>query len=497
MRGVNPNSSVHASYDVAVVGGGIVGAAILHELSKYRLRVVLLEKHHDVAEGITKANSGVLHAGLMVPSGSLKARFNVEGIKLYKALARDFGIAVHNCRKLIIAQDDSELPNLRRLLDQGRANGVPGLALLNAEQVRTLQPNVVAKHALLSEETSVTLPYQMAIALAENAVLNGAEVRLNAEVSSIRPHPDGGYRMQTTAGDRISAKLIVNAAGVHADRIMELLEPPAERIWPWRGQYHLLEEASGTVVNMAVYPLPPKDGSGLGVHITPTVNGGILLGPSAESVTDGTDTANSAAALEQLQREAFALVPALRGFQTIKNYSGVRPKLFGPDSGVSFKDFHIEPSKAFPGVINLLGIESPGLTAAPAIAEHVLEQFVAAHLELSPNRDWQIRWEPIPRLRWLPAEEKQRLWRQDPAWGHILCHCEQVSRAEIGRAVANPLGAVSIHAIRKRTHATLGRCQSSFCLGPVSAEILRRGSDIGMVRRGTPAHPVFTGVEPA
>ena len=484
-----------SSYHVAIIGGGIIGTAILHELSKYRLRTVLLEKCHDVAEGVTKANSGVLHAGFMVPNGTLKARFNVEGARRYKALANDFGIEVQQCKKLVVAKDDSELPYLKRLLDQGVKNEVRGLSLIAARQIRNLQPNVAAKHALLSEHTAVTLPYQMAIALAENAVLNGAEVCLNAEVCSIVSGPSGGYRIHTTAGAEVTARLVINAAGIHADRIMGLLEPPAETAYPWRGEYILLEEASSSVVDTAVYPVPPADGSGLGVHITPTVNGGILLGPSAECIADSTDTANTTEVLNRLQREALALVPALKGVETIKTYSGIRPKLFGPDSGVRFRDFVIEESERFPGVLNLLGIESPGLTAAPAIATHVIDRFVASYTELSLKTNWAIRRRVIPRLRALSCERKQRLWRENPAWGDLLCHCEQVSRAEVDGALTNPLNAVSINAIRKRTHATLGRCQSSFCLGPIAAEIMRHGYDKRAIARGAEAAPVLSGVE--
>ncbi len=489
------NKAGDPAYSIAIVGGGIVGAALLHELSRYRVRTVLLDKHHDVAEGITKANSGVLHAGFMVPRGSLKARLNVEGIRQYKALARDLGVPVQSCRKLVIAKDDTELPYLRRLLDQGTENRVPGLSLINHRQIRALQPAVTGKYALLSEETAVTLPYQMAIAMAENAVLNGAEVMLNAELTAIGRGASGAYLLHTADGRRVSAKLVINAAGVKADEVMGLLETPAETVYPWRGEYQLLEEASTEVVTMAVYPVPPQSGGGLGVHVTPTVNGGILLGPSAESIADPEDTANTAEVLEALRREAFELVPALAPFQTIKTYSGVRPKLFGSGSPVRFKDFYIRESGSRPGVVNLLGIESPGLTAAPAIARHVIEEFIAPQCELLPNKTWQVRRDPIPRLRHLPQEQQRRLWAQDPAYGYILCHCEQVSRAEVVQAVNNPLGAVSIHAIRKRTHATLGRCQSSFCLGPLSREILRQGYDIGAVARGLPVHPIFEGME--
>lgn len=492
------NKSLNKSilhYDVAIIGGGIIGTAILHELSRYNVKTILLEKHHDVAEGITKANSGVLHAGFNVPTSSRKAKFNVEGLNLFKALARDLGVPVKNCKKLVIAKNESELPYIKKLFEQGIKNGVSGISLINRDQIRNLQPNVEGKFALFSEETSVTLPYMMAIALAENAVLNGVEVKLNNEVIGINETQPGIYRLNTANGEIIEAKLVINASGINADKVMGFLEVPTERVYPWRGEYHLLEEDSTEVVSMAVYPVPPKDGSGLGVHITPTVNGGILLGPSAEFINSRDDTGNTTGVLELLRKEAFVLVPALKGFQTIKNYSGIRPKLFEPESEVNFKDFFIQESEHYQGVLHLIGIESPGLTAAPAIAKYIIDKFIARYIQLHLKKDWHIRREPIPRLRELSVREKQGLWVDDNEYGHILCHCEQVSRAEVARAINNPLGAVSINAIRKRTHATLGRCQSSFCLGPITAEIMDKGYNLSAVGRGTPVHPVYEGLE--
>jgi len=482
------------TYDVIIIGGGIVGTAILHELSKYNLKTILIERQHDVSEGTTKGNSGVLHAGFMVPEGSLKAKYNVEGLKLFRELAQSLNISILKCGKLVVAKNDSELPYLKRLLDQGFRNNVKGLSLINEKQIKQLQPNVRGKHAILSEETSVLLPYQMAIALAENAVLNGASIVLNRAVNKIVSNYNN-FIIQTDKGEKYKSKIIINSAGLFADQIIDLLEEPKEKIFPWRGEYHLLEEDSTSVINMAVYPVPPKDGSGLGVHITPTINGGILLGPSSDVITDKDDTSNTGKVLESLRKEALELVPALKPYATIKNYSGVRPKLFGPSSPFTFKDFIIEESTKYPGMINLLGIESPGLTAAPAIAKHLTEDLISKYFPLEYKHGWEYKYRPIPRFKWLNIYEKQKLWEIDSDFGDVLCQCEQVTRAEIKQAIYNPLGAVSLHAIRKRTHATLGYCQSSFCLGAITRELEKNGFDLDSISRGNPTTSMFIGKE--
>ena len=481
-------------YDLVIIGGGIIGTVLLHELTKYELSVALLEKHHDVAEGVTKANSGVLHAGFMVPPGTLKAKLNVRGRPMLVDLARALGVPVNHCGKLVVAKDDSELPYLKRLLDQGAQSGVGGLSLVGADAINRLQPNVRGRYAIRSEHTAVTLPYQIAIACAENAVLNGARVLLNAEVDTIKPVLDG-FHIGDSAGRKYHAAVVVNVAGLYADRVMELLTPSPETTYPWRGEYHLLEKGASAIVDMAVYPVPPKNGGGLGVHITPTVNGGVLLGPSADAVSDVEDTDNTSKILEQLKKEVLVLIPELEQFRTIKTYAGVRPKLFGPGSKQTFRDFVIEESEDYPGFVYLLGIESPGVTAAPAIAEYIIDRFVGPKHDLKRRTNWAVRYEGIPRFRWLPLNEKRLLASQFPDYGRVVCHCEQVTAHEIKAAVQNPLGAASVHAIRKRTHATLGRCQSASCLGKIATLILSAGLEPEALSRGTPFAPIIFGSE--
>ena len=474
-------------YHITIIGAGVVGSAIAHELSRYEgLRIALIEKEHDVAEGVSKANSGVLHAGMMVPHGTLKAKLNVRGLELMPALASSLGVEIQRCGKLVVAKDDTELPYLKRLLDTGKSNGVTGLELITGVQARGLEANVSAAHALYSPKTAVILPYLLTIAMAENALLNGVDVYLNTELTGVdRIEDRSGFCLelknannqatedtQTSKAQvrQITTKMVVNAAGLGADAVARMIDPDyPHRIYGWRGEYRLLEESSTKQLKMAVYPVPPKDGSGLGVHITPTVNGGILLGPSADYIDNRHDTGNTLPVLGQLEQEALALVPALNGVPTIKTYSGVRPKLSGPGQSVTFRDFVIEQADDAPGFINLVGIESPGLTAAPAIAEYVRDHFVAEHFDLKERRDWSVKRAPIPRTRYLSSDQLHALWQSDAGYGRTVCYCESVSAAEIQHALDNPLKCRSIHAIRKRTHATLGVCQGGYCLGKIQA----------------------------
>lgn len=467
-------------FDVAIIGAGVVGSAVAHELSRYRIRVALIEKEHDVAEGISKANSGVLHAGFMVPPGSLKARLNIAGRNAIDKLAASLGVPVTNCRKLIVGKGRSDLPYLKILFENGEKNGCRGLELLTGDQISAVERNVNGAHALYSNNTSVLLPYLLTTALAENAMLNGVTVFLQSPVERIE-RLAAGYIVRMNHSRAITARMVVNAAGLSSDRIARLVDPHFdEEVYAWRGEYQLLEQASTNVVRTAVYPVPPRGGAGLGVHITPTVNGGILLGPSAHYISHREDTGNTASVLAELKDAAGHLVPGLRGLKTIKTYSGIRPKLFGPGQGVTFRDFHIAESHRSPGFYNLVGIESPGLTAAPAIAEMVRDDFVSRYVELVPKTDWAFKWEPIPRTRYLEAKELNLLWKKNPSYGKTVCYCESVSEAEIRRAVDNPLGAISLHAIRKRTHATLGECQGAYCIGRIQALLKRTVSKAGI-----------------
>ena len=455
-------------YDIIIIGGGVVGCAIAREAAGYKLKTALLEKEPDVSEGISKANSGVLHAGFNVKPGTMKARFNVEGLSLCRKAAEELDVEYRECGKLVVGSSDKDLPYLKRLLAQGESNGCSGLSIIDEKRIKELEPRVSGKWALLSESTGVISPFMFTVALAENAADNGVDFFLNSAAVSIDTLSSsaGGYRftVKTTNGLSFRTKIIINSAGMHAPEIKSLIEKHETPVYPCRGEYYITDKADGGLINMAVYPVPPADGSGLGVHLTPTCNGNILLGPSADYINDPDDTANTGSVMALLKKEAEDLLPELAGTTYIKNYSGMRPKLFKAGSGVTFADFMIEESELFPGMINLMGIESPGLTSAPAIAKYVIEELVGGRMALIPDQDFNPRRQGIIRTARLSSSELNKLCRKDPDYAEIICRCEHISRAEILQAVRNPIGAVSLSAVKKRTYSMMGRCQSGFCL---------------------------------
>lgn len=464
-------------FDVILIGGGVIGSAIARELSRYNLDIALIEKEGDVAEGISKANSGVMHAGFNVKPGSLKARFNVEGLRMFPHLCSELGVEFKRCTKLVIAKDDREHEYLLKLFAQGRKNRCSGLSMVGEAAIEELAPGVSGKTALYSQATGIVNPYQFTIALAENAHQNGVQVFLNHAVEDIhrttKAHgPQQGAFVVRTAQREFTARMVINAAGNHSDKLARMVDPDFPlQIFPCRGEYHILDKQHSQLLDLAVYPVPPQDGSGLGVHLTPTMNGNILIGPSTEYIDGREDIATTEVTMQLLLKEAFELMPALEGAQVIRSYAGIRPKLFHPSRGVSFADFHIEESPAVPGMINLVGIESPGLTASPAIARYVIEQFIAPPLHPQLKENFELPSPQFVRRDFLPVEERRRLAEQDCNFAEIICRCEGVSRAELIRAIENPLGVRTLNGIKKRTHSMMGRCQGGFCMARI-AEIL-------------------------
>ncbi|HAK44946.1 MAG TPA: FAD/NAD(P)-binding oxidoreductase [Spirochaeta sp.] len=450
-------------YDLTIIGGGVVGCAIAREASKYKLKTLLIEKEPDVCEGISKANSGVLHAGFNIRPGSLKARFNVEGLKICTSIAEELDVDYKICGKLVVGKSDEDLPYLTKLMEQGKRNGCSGLSIVGKDEIQRYEPGVSAKWALLSESTGIITPFQFTIALAENAAENGTEFHLNTEVTGIESLRGGGFRLTNSDKRSIDTEFLVNSAGMKSADIKSLIEEHNNVVYPCRGEYYITDKENASL-SMPVYPIPPTDGSGLGVHITPSCNGNILLGPSADYLDDGEDVSNTADVMAQLKKEAYELMPELKGHSFIKNYSGMRPKLFAKDSGESFADFIVEESERFPGMINLMGIESPGLTSAPAIAKYVIEELIGSHTYLYENHAYNPQRKGIIRSSKLSDVDFKRLAALNPDYSEIICRCEQISRAEIIQAIRNPLGARSLGAIKKRSYSMMGRCQSGFCL---------------------------------
>jgi len=463
------DSATSPRYDVVVIGGGVVGCAVLRELARYDLRLLLLEGGSDLAEGISKGNSGVIHAGFNVPPRSLKARTNVAGLKLVYELAETLGVPHRKTGKLVVALADEDRRRLEELKSQGDRSGVPGLEIVDEAAIRRLEPLARGRWALYSAETGIISPYEFTIALAECAAANGAEVRLETPVTAVRSG-HGLFHLATPRGT-FAARTVVNGAGLFSDEVARLAGIDDYRIYPYRGEYLITDRACGLDLRMPVYPVPPRDDPGLGIHVTPTLEGNILLGPSAEPVADKRDQASTREVGARLRAEAARLMPELAGASFIHSYTGIRPKLIDPAGGDRFADFIVEESRSKPGWISLVGIESPGLTAAPALAEMVVAM-LGARLDLRLKPDFRPDG-PVKR-RFAGLDDAARAARvaADPDWGEMVCRCEHVTRAEVVAALRNPFGARTLDAVKRRTRCGMGRCQGGFCT-PRLVEILQ------------------------
>jgi glycerol-3-phosphate dehydrogenase len=450
-------------YDAVIVGGGVVGCAIARELSRYRLELCVVERNEDVCTGTSKANSAIVHAGFDAVPGSRKARFNVAGSRMMEPLSRELDFPYRRNGTLVLCFHPSELPRLRELHPRGKKNGVRGLKLLWGDALRqkepALSPDVVA--ALHAPTGAIVCPFGLTIALAENAAANGAQFLFDTAVERIESAGDG-FRV-VTSGGTLESRAVINAAGVYADVLHNQVCPDRVRIVPRKGEYCLLDKRDGGLVRSTVFQLPGPHGKG--VLVTPTVHGNLLVGPTAADQEDREGTNTTAGALAYAVATAEKSVPRLPMHDTITSFAGLRAHLAdGSD------DFRVGESA--PGYFEALGIESPGLSAAPAIGAY-LAGLVAEKLGLAPNPDFTPQRRDIVHLRELPFARRQALVARDPAYGRIVCRCEQISEGEIRDAIRRVPGARSLDGVKRRCRAGMGRCQGGFCT-PRVMEILSR-----------------------
>lgn len=478
------------TFDVAVIGGGVVGCAVLRELSRFELRVLLLEKESDLAEGVSKANSGVIHAGFNLPPGTLKAAANAAGLRRIYGLAAELGVPHRKTGKLVVAFDDADLPRLEELLTQGRGNGTPGLEIIEETDIRRLEPNVCGKWALHSPWTGIISPYAFTTALAECARRNGADVLLEAAVKGVDILPEA-FLLATSRG-KIRARWVVNSAGLFSADVAALAGITDYVLKPIRGEYLISDKTAAAVLARPVYPVPPRDDSFLGVHITPTMDGNILLGPSSEPVGDLDDTATTRPVMDHLKSEAFKLVPALAGHSFIRSYSGLRPRIAAPDGRSKFSDFVFEESEALPCWINLIGIESPGLTAAPAIAAWVGE-IIGGRESLHLKGGFRGEMPAPARFSELSDPDRRDFVVSDTDWGEMVCRCEHVTRAEVAAALRNPFGVRTLDGIKRRTRCGMGRCQGGFCTPRLVTILQEEGVTLERISKRGPGSELFFG----
>ncbi len=449
-------------FDVIVIGGGVTGCATLRELSKYNLNIALLEKQEDVCSGTSKANSAIVHAGHDAKTGSLKAKLNLRGNELIRQLSKELNFAYKNNGSLVLCFAQEDYPKLLDLYNRGLNNGVKGLKILNHDETLALEPNLSeeVKYSLLCETGGIVCPFEMNIALAENAVENGARVYLNTEVKTIKKEND--YYL---INDSIKSKCIVNAAGLYGDEIHNLVCKDKVKLTPRKGDYCLCDSDVGNLVSHTIFQLPTKYGKG--VLVTPTVHGNLLIGPSATDIEDKEATSTTANDLDYILNAASLSVKKLPKNKIITSFSGLRAR---PENG----DFIIKESED--NFFDAIGIESPGLTSAPAIGEMVCD-LIKDKLNATKKDNFISNRKGLVHLKHLSIEERAELIKKNPLYGNIICRCNDVSEGEIIDAINSPIKATSLDAIKRRTGAGMGRCQAGFC-GPKTIEILARELNI-------------------
>lgn len=461
-------------FDILIIGAGAVGCAAARELSRYQCSVAVVERSADVAAGASGRNSAVVHAGFNNPPGSLMAQMCVEGNQGFEALCRELDVPYQKTGKLLLAFDLEDMATLLRLQTQGERSGCRGLELMGEEDLHAMLPQVGGIGAMHSPETGICDPFLYTVALAENALANGASFFLKHEVTAIQPQPEGGFAV-TAGGEVFHSRFVVNCAGVHSARVAALAGVTRYHIYPCRGQYFILDQVPREFLPMPVYPVPKEGAGGLGVHLTPTVHGNVLLGPSAEYVEDPEDVSSTQEVLDRLFEEAAQLLPGLARSQIIGAYCGLRPKQTPPEKG-GYRDFIIRAEPGCPGLIDLIGIESPGLTASLPIARGVVG-LIGQSMDLREKADFDPTRRGIPRFREKSAQGQAVLIARDPDYGEIVCRCQKITKAEIRRAVENPLGVRTLAGIKYRAWATTGRCNGGYCL-PKIAQLLTTEYDL-------------------
>lgn len=450
-------------YDVIVIGAGVVGGMIARKLAAYDLKVCIAEKENDVAMGATKANSAIVHAGFDAKVGSLKALLNVRGSEMMEQVTRELGVKYRRNGSLVIGFNDTDRAAIEELFERGKTNGVKDLCVLEKDDLKKIEPNI-SDHvtcALYAPTGAITCPYELTIAAVGNAMDNGVELKLNFAVADIKEQ-DGIYEVQASDGQFVKTKYVIDSAGLYSDSIAQMVGDDSFDVHPRRGEYILLDRECGDLVSHTIFRTPTKMGKG--ILISPTVDGNLLLGPTSVDMEDKEDKSTTAGGFADVIRQAQENVNGIPFGKTITSFCGLR-------AVGSTGDFIIKADK--PGFITLAGIESPGLSAAPAIAEYVAELLKEQGLNLVEKADYNPIRKPQHAFREASIEEKNEIIRQDPSYGKIVCRCETVTEGEILAAIRTNPGARDLDGVKRRTRAQMGRCQGGFC-GPQIVELLAR-----------------------
>ena len=459
-------------YDAIVIGAGVVGSAVARELSRKQGKFLVVEKAVDVCEGTSKANSAIIHAGFDAEPGTVKAKMNVLGNRMMDQLSQELDIPFKRVGAFVVCFAEEELPKLKELYDRGVKNGVTDMKLLTGDQARELEPNLSEEvaGALLAETSGIVCPFELTLGMAESAAKNGVEFSFDTQVTGLERQGDL-WVVHTEKGD-FAARAVVNAAGVHSDQVHNWVCEDKLHITPRRGEYCLLDRTAGKHVAHTVFQLPGKYGKG--VLVSPTVHGNLLLGPTAKDIEEKEDTATTAAGLAEVLEKSALGVKNIPTRQVITSFSGLRAHEDGDDFVLG---------EHAPGFFDAAGIESPGLTSAPAIGEY-LAGLIGEKLSLPENPNFDPIRKGVPKLKEMEPEQRAEMIRQNPAYGQIICRCEEVSQGEILDAIHGILGAKTLDGVKRRTRAGMGRCQAGFC-SPRVMDLLSQelGLDLTQVRK--------------
>lgn len=455
-------------YDAVVIGGGVIGSAIIRYLSLYNMKTLLVEKEEDISSGTTKANSGIVHAGYDPEPGTLKAKLNVKGAKMIKEESGKLHFDYKVNGAMVVSFSPNDDYKIDELYERGIKNGVEDMEIISGDEARRLEPNLSENitKCLYLKSSAIVCPFSLTQALSENAYENGAEFKFNTKVETIERIEDG-YRIKTDNGLIITSNSVINAAGVYGDTINNMVSEKKLHITPRRGSYMLFDNETQGMFNSTIFQLPSSKGKG--VLVTPTVHGNLMIGPNSVDIPDKDDTSTTAFDLDYISKEALRTSPSIPFRKVITSFSGLRAH---EDSG----DFIVGEAEDAPGFFNAIGIESPGLSSSLSIGEMVA-RMVADRLGIEKKENPVLERKAAPRPKEMSIDERNELIKSNPSYGKIVCRCEEISEGEIIDAITRPLGARSLDGVKRRVRAGMGRCQGGFC-SPKVMELIEKYASI-------------------
>ena len=455
-------------YDAVVIGGGVIGSAIIRYLSLYNMKTLLVEKEEDISSGTTKANSGIVHAGYDPEPGTLKAKLNVKGAKMIKEESGKLHFDYKVNGAMVVSFSPNDDYKIDELYERGIKNGVEDMEIISGDEARRLEPNLSENitKCLYLKSSAIVCPFSLTQALSENAYENGAEFKFNTKVETIERIEDG-YRIKTDNGLIITSNAVINAAGVYGDTINNMVSEKKLHITPRRGSYMLFDNETQGMFNSTIFQLPSSKGKG--VLVTPTVHGNLMIGPNSVDIPDKDDTSTTAFDLDYISKEALRTTPSIPFRKVITSFSGLRAH---EDSG----DFIVGEAEDAPGFFNAVGIESPGLSSSLSIGEMVA-RMVADRLGIEKKENPVLERKAAPRPKEMSIDERNELIKSNPSYGRIVCRCEEISEGEIIDAITRPLGARSLDGVKRRVRAGMGRCQGGFC-SPKVMELIEKYASI-------------------